>query len=129
MTPQEIFDRSVGGVIAQGGPAGYRLDDRDGFVCLYRDPNHNRKCAFGILIPDELYEEHMEDKPVHILLQDYPNLRSMFGEHEGLLTELQVAHDEAAKNEYDLAEDFLTLFKRNVADVAERFRLSTAILN
>jgi hypothetical protein len=61
--------------------------------CLYRGED-GRKCAIGCLIPDNLYEEDMEDKPVVQLCADFSSLVQLFeGVTTELLEDLQIIHD------------------------------------
>lgn len=138
MTPQEIFDAAVGGLIAQGRPA-YYWDD--GVHCLYRD-EQQQKCAFGQLIPDDVYRSDMENKSAMQVINDTPRLEAMFPgmPQKQLVTALQLAHDNAAMYEgggIDTPiretppsdEEWLELFKRNARNVAAQFHLSAAILD
>lgn len=50
LTIQEIFDKSIGGLLEQGRPS--RTDDG----CVYAGP-HGTACAVGILLPREVAQE------------------------------------------------------------------------
>ncbi len=64
MTKQEMFDKALNGIRAQGGPAVSPANR-----CQYRadatatDPA--RKCAAGHLIADEFYSPNFESAPAH----------------------------------------------------------------
>lgn len=63
MTKQEMFERVVRGLAAQGWERSVDPDDEDpddGLLCLYRGPG-GRKCAAGHLIADEHYRSFLED--------------------------------------------------------------------
>jgi len=69
--------------------------------CLYIGPD-NKRCAFGCLIPDELYDEKMEGKVAHAVIINHIKLRehlgipisvSIFDEPFRLLDMLQSVHD------------------------------------
>ena len=59
MTNQELFDKAVTGVLAQGGPSGHRDDDLM-YWCEYRSFG-GRKCLVGHLISDDNYHMSMEN--------------------------------------------------------------------
>jgi hypothetical protein len=60
--------------------------------CLYSSPDNN-KCLVGCFIPDELYNEEMENKSVDNLLKFYPELREHMPMDTFSLTKLQTYHD------------------------------------
>lgn len=43
----------------------------DGLTCMYRGPG-GKKCAAGLLIPDEKYTPRMEHKSVEVLNMNFP---------------------------------------------------------
>lgn len=45
--------------------------------CVYRGTNNS--CAFGCLIPDELYHPNMEKKNIRLLLESFPKLLKQIG--------------------------------------------------
>ncbi len=57
MTPQEIFDKVATHLLSQN------VKSQDAMRCVYRGP-FGRKCAVGVLIPDELYQPIMEGRQV-----------------------------------------------------------------
>jgi len=91
MTAQEVFDKAVNGIRAQGRRS-IGSDDR----CLYRGPN-GLKCAVGQLIPNEEYAENMESLSlIEICGQARPHTKptiASLATHYDLLLELQTAHD------------------------------------
>jgi hypothetical protein len=126
MTPQEIFDRSVSGLIKQGARS---VDYKN--TCLYRSPCGNR-CAIGLLIPDEHYTPSIETKGITAFLEiDYLlvevckqsgidlNSRAVFS----LVTDLQVMHDTFL---YNCAkdEDFVDYVKRKSLVIAAKHDLT-----
>lgn len=118
MTDQEIFDKSVSGVLAQGGPS----VSNSGYYCMYRGPN-GRKCAAGHLIDDEHYSPEFEGAYADEIA--FPPLLTggVAKDQLELIRELQKAHDRAAT-----FGDFITGFKNGATDVAERFNLNTDAL-
>lgn len=127
MTLQEIFDKSCGGIIAQGGPA--IQDNR----CCYRTVT-GRKCAAGQLIPDDKYSSAMEGK-----LVNYDAVSDACGitaENQVLINCLQKAHDSSAFDGEGVVErgyvrddsEFLRIFKAKALKIAENFKLGPAIL-
>jgi len=88
-TPQEIFDTVAKHLFEQGKPA---LSSSGG-MCVYRGKN-GLKCAAGILIPDEMYNDDMEGRTIEeTFLPD--NLHKSVD----LIMELQEIHDVADPNE------------------------------
>lgn len=117
MTKEEIFVKSVVGVIVQGGGS---FDD---IGCRYRGPN-GRKCAAGQLIPDELYKPEMERKSVWSLRRDLPEILCWDPAHDDLVSSLQFAHDGAARitrNQNEGDEAFVKLFRERAKRVAEEY--------
>lgn len=135
LTMQETFDKVATHLIKQG-----RQSCGNG-VCAYRGEK-DLMCAVGVLIPDDLYNEDMEDKDVLNILEDFPYLREVFGATDddgkmfALLAELQSVHDSqrglaASRPE---ADGFVGLFdidklKTMLRETAEGFHLSAAALD
>ena len=95
MTRQEIFDKVVKHLLAQGAKSVTYRESGDQFRCLYRGPN-GLMCAVGCLIPDEEYGEWMEDLPVRDLRNGAstgPITFSLVEDHLRLLQDLQYIHD------------------------------------
>jgi len=120
LTMQEIFDKSVKGVIAQGKPA--VANDAQ---CAYRTPD-GCKCAVGQLIPDDKYDPSW-DAPYEPTLIDESTpqgeaLRAALGglnnDELALLSDLQAAHDNGS-----LDDDWLDKFKISSQSIAERWGL------
>lgn len=67
-------------------------------ACAYKageEPNC-RKCAVGILIPDELYEPEMEGEPASTLVTSWDSLIPLFSQiPEDFIDDLQHAHDDS----------------------------------
>jgi hypothetical protein len=101
MTPQEVFDKVVFGLRAQGRKS-ERKDEMDGTtVCLYRGPE-NTKCAAGLLIEDFEYADIMEGTNIKGLLEDWStdhsnpiaeSLSLRLVPHLELIVRLQTIHD------------------------------------
>lgn len=94
MTSQEILNKVVLAMRAQGGPS--LKEDDFSKTCLYRNSS-GRKCAAGVLIPDDLYRPEMEmrafgrDKDKFYEVVKALNLS---GEQINLIADLQSAHDQ-----------------------------------
>ena len=89
--------------------------------CRYREGE--LMCAFGALIPDELYDEEMEDRSANDLLSLYEPLRKYIHErYPGLnlvlLRDLQHYHDELwAKTKREYREKLVEGFPRAVSGI------------
>ena len=87
MTKQETFDLVVNGLREQGrkslGPDG---------DCAYRSCD-GLKCAVGMIIPDELYDEGMEGIGVGMLAREFPSLMPTVSPNIDILEHLQSIHD------------------------------------
>ncbi len=86
LTKQDIFHIVKNHLLAQNARA---VSDK-GF-CMYRTDS-GKKCAFGVLIPDSLYDPDMESKNAGSVLGQFANL-SYLREHGDLITDLQQVHD------------------------------------
>ena len=89
--------------------------------CLYRNPN-GLKCAIGVLIPDDKYEDRFEygyyaDNP--IILQ----AAGLSGEDAEFAVDLQGAHDGITRN-----KDFMSQLIENMTSVAKEYQLDPAIM-
>ena len=87
MTEQEIFDKVVTHLFAQGKPA----KDIDGEGCMYRAPD-GCKCAVGCLIPDDIYHPRMEWNDIRKIVLHYSELQNLLP-HLPMLMALQNIHD------------------------------------
>ena len=120
MTPQEVFDAAVNGVIAQGLPSAtaHRIG---GFTCLYRGPN-GLKCAAGHLFTDGEVAG-CETMAASSILVRSPRLE----EHDVLISSLQRAHDLAAEDAFREGDfdgpAFVGAFKELVNEIAEALNL------
>ena len=94
MNYQEIFNKVSKHLLVQNeksagtkGPIGY--------ACYYR--YNGLKCAFGVLIPDELYSGDLEWETVRGVLLKRPALNALLGiesyDDREFLTGLQRIHD------------------------------------
>lgn len=126
-TEQEAFDKALAGIRAQGYAPSYDPD----VGCLYRGPG-GTKCAFGFLIPDELYIPRFEGISASDLMypesttfefdsvvvkERHAELAAMFGRQFASLRAMQVAHDEMLTGLGEGAE----LFDKPVGDRAAAF--------
>ena len=97
LTNQEIFDKSVGGLLKQGKQA---MDS--GNNCVYQNGNGLR-CAIGQLIDPESYTDNLEGWGIGDLFRQYPEIMNRNGLVESnelieLLDGLQEVHD---RNDFD----------------------------
>lgn len=114
MTPQEIFDQAVGGVIRQGN-----LAVRLGGSCQYRTST-GLACAVGQLIDDAIAREwdSLECTTITSVCEDL-GLPSHLDGHLALLEDLQECHDSAKDVSDDAAPrllEFLTQAKTVARD-------------
>jgi hypothetical protein len=149
MTPQEIFDRSVAGVMKQGRPSVRAVpSNADGYGCVYRGPN-GLKCAAGHLIDDEHYNAVWDDgnsasqnAAVWPAIAEscglpHTHVSDRYSRMAVMIRDLQKAHDDHARailragspKEFGKAiTDWRNAFERAARDVAVRYDLSVAIL-
>ena len=141
MTPQEIFDKAVHGVIKQGHGS-YRMGKGNlGSYAACRYRSEAGACAVGHLIDDETAElwDAQENPDIAAIIDpdeeepDYEKLIDSVPDwalaNAELLTELQKTHDEATLSARGMANEptvFLTQFRSRAKQVAERFNLTFA---
>lgn len=112
LTMQEVFDKSVNGLRKQGRRAS--LPGRD-FACMYRLENDEDgttlKCAAGMLIDDEHYGPHLENRNCHSYTVRMALIKSGVDmtdrETERLVGDLQNIHDGTPR-----VEDWERLWER-----------------
>lgn len=121
MNTQEIFDKAVLGVVAQGKQS----TSRDNMWCRYRGEK-GLKCAVGHLIDDEYYNTNLENEDAtnHDVIIAVSNSigRPLTKGERRLLDALQHAHDGSADN-----EEFIYEFKERIYEVALAFNLNTKV--
>ena len=143
LTAQHIFNTILAHIREQGrpafGPAPMFDEDRDDDPrlagkdrCLYRTPD-GRSCAFGGIIPDQLYHISMENQTSSTLIEHHCSYLYFLLNHIKLIRDCQQAHDIAAKGTNgparsdDTAYDhmpFMVRFEANMAGVAVNHRLT-----
>lgn len=93
MDKQEVFDKVARHLLTQNSRA---LFDPDNELsgCAYRAEG-GKSCAVGCLIPDDLYDEKMENVPAGRLAVEFPKLRKLFNFDNSsiFLSLLQSIHD------------------------------------
>lgn len=90
MEAQEIFDTVATHLFVQGRRATSPGND---LMCAYRGEG-GAKCAVGVLIPDEIYDEMMEGRTVSGLVGSaHYALPDWMIEAQELLKDLQNVHD------------------------------------
>lgn len=97
MNKQEQFDIMVNHLLKQNARSETQGGDEGDPICLYRHSD-GRKCAVGVLIPDELYEAEMEGNNPRQLLHLYPELCAYID--KDLAGYLQNTHDEYYPDEW-----------------------------
>lgn len=92
---QDIFNIAYRGLEAQGfeRSVGY-----SSLSCKYRDPNSDRKCAIGHVIPDDMYREEYDEETMTVYglaeRLTYNEWTALFGlTTSDTLAELQKVHD------------------------------------
>jgi hypothetical protein len=129
MTRQQLFDYVTHFIHKQGKPS---LNRKNGVFCSYRG-THKTMCAFGCIIPDEVYDGNMENKTVRELLSaDFSNFRSVEPEywgfvykHQSLIEYLQHNHDSLARRSHNYSvEDFRMEWLTQVGETADKFGLA-----
>lgn len=100
---QDIFDKVVNHLRYQGQKSWvnkeaakklFDIDTKEKALCVYRSPG-GKRCAAGILIPDDQYSSSMEGMIFEQVLNKYPQIDNdgSLKENLGLITELQSIHD------------------------------------
>lgn len=100
MTKQEIFNKVYTHLMAQGRRA-MQVSPYGVEYCMYRAPDGG-KCAIGCLIPDEMYSERMENRPVSGMLTDFKDVGALLDRenNRAFLSRLQRVHDEHQPDEW-----------------------------
>lgn len=98
MTRQEIFDKVISGLAAQGWKQSTYKNPLTGVPsCRYRGDG-GTKCAIGHLIPDDLYRPDLENMVVYSKdVKEVLEKANIFPDNDGyfwaFLADLQDAHD------------------------------------
>lgn len=118
MTNQHVFEQVWRHFVVERNEPGMAQG-----VCFLRGANDTR-CAIGLLIPDRLYDESMENRKMRGprgILTHYPRVAEHFSNVSGqLLESLQWAHDFAAMNP---DADFYAEIEACLIEIAQRHRL------
>lgn len=127
MTQQEMFDTIIPALLKQGGPSlGPEAADPESIGCMYRGDD-GRKCAVGVLIPDELYTPSMEGRSAEDMMKIYLDVQNLLGaENVEFLEAMQQVHD---SNPYDAEEWDMNYFIGSYERLASRFDLNPAVLH
>jgi hypothetical protein len=114
LTQQEAFDKALAHLRQQG-----RKCNR-GSECLYHDGD--RRCAFGALIPDDLYSEDMEGKNAFTVLGLFPAL------HDTLAPADEYFYADLQRNMHDRVADssFAQGLEMGAQQVATKYGLEYA---
>lgn len=123
MNRQEMFDKVWDHFVTKGKPLSVSAKGS----CFYRGPKGER-CAFGVLIPDRLYDPNMDafgGVRASSLLRWYPDVAEYldaevsYEEATGdmlFIDDLQTAHDRVAKGDADWLEAGIEGSLRELAD-------------
>lgn len=128
MTLQESFNHICRNLISATRPSVYRDFTIEETRCQYRGED-GAKCAVGWLIPDDLYDPHMEGKSVLRLFVDHPELQeepTLKAWTSYLLCELQEMHDEAATS-WHHPMDWGSIMRANLTEFATRNNLKMEV--
>ena len=122
MNAQEVFNTVVTGLRKQNA-----VSETPSGGCAYRG-EHGRKCAVGMLIPDDEYDPRKEGLRVKCLVSSkkpIPTLVLMFTEGLGsLINAIQWVHDvEMREDERDVGVAFGPTTVAAFAKIAGRFKL------
>jgi len=98
---QLLFDHAVNGIRQQGKRA---VDEKG--LCQYRAPD-GCKCAFGQVLPDELYDTRTENKFSYTVISTFAGLEELKS-YDDLLGDLQAAHDRAGFSDCSLGHKELS---------------------
>lgn len=121
MNAQEIFDTVAKHLFTQG-----ERSFHEG-MCLYRGP-HGTKCAVGVLMSDEVYDQKMDHHPdsgptdVCSIVNNFA-LPDWFKENINLLISLQYAHDHV--NNWQGTKDM----RDKLREVAREANLDSSIVD
>lgn len=124
MNMQEIFDKAVGGVVAQGGPSSGVTEELTAVcLCLYRGDN-GRKCAVGHLIDDSAYSSELEgqnvsDEKVRWAVENSVG-RELSRREVEMLVDLQAAHDQGYGEDFP---EYIPGFLYSVERIADDYNL------
>lgn len=117
-TDQEMFDYVLQAIRKQGRPS-FILNGRGGIQCKYLMPDGCR-CSAGHLMdnPSDWDGSCVAPVPASELYSSGVRL-----EQQGLVSKLQSAHDQAARNMVHEEADFMACFEANMNEVAYKFEL------
>lgn len=136
-TKQEVFDLILEGVRKQGGLS------VNGTMCAYRS-NEGKRCAIGLLIPDDRYVPDMEGSTYSTMwgsyyhkegntcdeefvnARNYRIIRSLFGDgiSDEFLCKMQKAHDHAASGKNGERDQSMKWFEMSMETYARQFSLT-----
>ena len=118
MDSQTALNEAAAGLMKQGRRSMNAAGD-----CLYRGPNGLR-CGIGLILPDELYDDGLEGKPVVVIISR-PEISEYFrGVSTDVLIAIQNTHDLAGQVHVDGGDEWRRVIARQLRDVAEDYRLS-----
>lgn len=95
MTAQQIFEVVANHLFAQNQRSFHSIKDGiNGVYCSYRGPD-KLKCAFGVLIPDSVYQEVWDRKWMYTdkVLDASGSALDSLKPHSYLVNKLRTAHD------------------------------------
>jgi len=118
-TKQQMFDFMVNHLRSQGKPSVDTLDQSCESPCMYRGSN-GLMCAIGCMIPDSLYNSHLEGESVSMYLRVVGVSREA-GTRSFLSMAQPYLHEDLSG---ELPEDFLTSLEENAIKLADEYSLT-----
>lgn len=115
MTEAELVKYVFDALIKQGGPS--LLPSEDGHRCAYRGEG-GRKCAAGVLIPDEVFDSEFN---IGISWHTLVSALDLPKEHLDLICTMQSAHDQAFRGKLwneSLSQFFRHYVPQDLCDAA-----------
>lgn len=124
MTLQEIYDKVFMELLEQGCAS---TDPFDGF-CYYRTHSESGKvlkCAAGWLIPDELYDDKVENISVSDAYAEHPGVFSYVFEGPGGERKLELAKALQNSHDHHLSRYGKHAWLEEMLAIGKRFSLNT----
>lgn len=122
-TKQELFDAVCEHLMKQQACC-FETDEDGEARCLYRGED-GLMCAFGAVLPDDLYEPGFESDSASFVLEKIENRHGISRDEEfrELADLLQLIHDGATRSGCSKGEDLAEHFKHRLSSIAGRCRL------
>lgn len=116
-THQQAFDKAAVHLLTQHEKSMCNPKTYNG--CAYRSED-GKKCAFGIFIPDSVYDIEMEGNSAGDIIDGYPEVKEQFVFGAGLFADrMQSIHDNFSVDNW----------KEELVEYAESHCLSTEVID